>query len=172
MKRHSALRTLSVDHQHGLAHAQRLMKAARGELDTQATAEAFLSFWAQEVQNHFREEEDILLPIVARYTPALLREAPVGEMLVQHACIRGFVLEMSDDLGEIAPTDDLLHRTGALLDEHIRLEERVIFPAFQDGLPEAALKILELAIAGDRASMAATGSCAIPAAGKVVDAVV
>jgi hypothetical protein len=65
VKRSETLASLSRDHHHGLVVAQRLVRATP---DSAADARrAFLQFWASEGQQHFRAEEDILLPAFARH---------------------------------------------------------------------------------------------------------
>ena len=73
MKRAAELRSLSEDHHRGLVHARRLRKAASGEGgDPVQTAKAFLGFWQRETSAHFRKEEEVLLPVLARYREDLL----------------------------------------------------------------------------------------------------
>ena len=69
MKRAPELRYLSDHHHQGLVQARRLRRAATGEerATPKETAEAFLKFWQEETTAHFREEEEVLLPVLARY---------------------------------------------------------------------------------------------------------
>src|SRR4051794_11976580 len=64
MKRHPALQQLSRDHQDALAVALELTRA------TEATARdaraRFLDYWRAEGREHFRQEEQVLLPAFAR----------------------------------------------------------------------------------------------------------
>jgi iron-sulfur cluster repair protein YtfE (RIC family) len=140
MKRTPELRTLSEDHHHGLVQARRLRKAAEGEETNSAEAavKGFLDFWQKETALHFRKEEEILLPIMARYGGDLSRE-PLVEMIQDHAHIRGLVMQLSDETmgGNVRP--ETLHEIGERLEAHIRLEERVVFPLIEESLSEAAL---------------------------------
>src|SRR5215212_11562956 len=74
--------------------------AATGDEATmpEETAEAFLEFWQEGTTTHFREEEEVLLPVLARYREDLLGREPVVEMLLQHARIRGLVMGLSDEV--------------------------------------------------------------------------
>jgi iron-sulfur cluster repair protein YtfE (RIC family) len=88
MKRHPDLRTFSDDHHQGLVQARRLRRAAAGEEAEPAdAARGFLEFWRRETSLHFRKEEEVLLPVLARHGGDLSRRSVV-EMLVQHARIR------------------------------------------------------------------------------------
>lgn len=139
MKRHPGLRPFSDDHHQGLVHSLRLRRAAGDPGTLRETARAFLEFWREDTSAHFRREEEILLPVLARYGGDVERE-PVTEMLAQHARIRGLVMSLEDELdrGEIRP--ETAREIGELLESHIRLEERIVFPAIEEELPEEALQ--------------------------------
>jgi hemerythrin-like domain-containing protein len=140
MKRTPELRTLSEDHHHGLVQARRLRKAAEGEETNSAEAavKGFLDFWQKETALHFRKEEEVLLPIMARYGGDLSRE-PLVEMIQDHAHIRGLVMQLSDEAIGGNVRQETLHEIGERLEAHIRLEERVVFPLIEESLSEAAL---------------------------------
>ena len=68
MKRHPSLGPFSDDHHQGLVNARRLRRAASGEGgNTASTARDFLDFWQSDTSLHFRKEEEVLLPVLARY---------------------------------------------------------------------------------------------------------
>jgi hemerythrin-like domain-containing protein len=144
MKRTPELRTLSEDHHHGLVHARRLRRMAEeddeGDLGEPA-AKGFLDFWQKETALHFRKEEEVLLPVMARYGGDLSRE-PLVEMLEDHARIRGLVMQLSDEVVGGNVRTETLHEIGERLEAHIRLEERVVFPLIEESLSEAALREL------------------------------
>jgi hemerythrin-like domain-containing protein len=142
MKRAPELRDLSDHHHRGLVQARRLRRAAAGDEANmpEETAEAFLEFWQEGTTTHFREEEEVLLPVLASYREDLLGREPVVEMLLQHARIRGLVMGLSDEVkgGSVRP--ETLGSIGELLETHIRLEEREVFPTIEEALPEEALR--------------------------------
>lgn len=140
MKRAPELRDLSDHHHQGLVQARRLRRAATGEEATSPveTAEAFLKFWQEKTTAHFREEE-ILLPVLARHGGDV-RHGPVADMLAQHAQIRGLLMELSDEVRNGALRAETLEGIGELLEAHIRLEEREVFPMIEETLPEEGLK--------------------------------
>jgi hemerythrin-like domain-containing protein len=141
MKRHASLRDLSMDHHHGLVHARRLQKAAAGEdgsVSASDVAREFLFFFANEANRHFREEEEVLLPAYARHSD--ISQEPVIQMLLEHVQIRRLVADLHRQLEEGATLDlETMREAGALLQAHIRLEENVIFPLIERGMPEEAL---------------------------------
>ena len=62
------------------------------------------------------------------------------EMLAQHARIRGLVMQLSGEFAGLDVRPETLGEIGELLETHIRLEEREVFPRIEEVLPEAALK--------------------------------
>ena len=142
MKRAPELRDLSDHHHRGLVQARRLKRAATGDEANmpEETAEAFLEFWQEGTTTHFREEEEVLLPVLARYREDLLGREPVVEMLLQHARIRGLIMGLSDEVKGGSVRLETLGSIGELLETHIRLEEREVFSTIEEALPEEALR--------------------------------
>ena len=130
MKRDPALARLSHDHQHGLAVALQLRRATADS----AAAAAFVAFWNDEGRRHFRAEEDALLPAVAQWVPPA-HEAVV-RVLVEHVDIRHRAAVLART--PLAELDDL-HALGDRLRQHIRHEERVLFPLIEEALPPEEL---------------------------------
>jgi hemerythrin-like domain-containing protein len=141
MKRAPELRDLSDHHHQGLVQVRRLRRAATGEeaAPLEETSEAFLEFWQEGTTAHFREEEEVLLPILTRYGGEIV-DGPVVKMLIQHARIRGLVMELSDEVRSGVVRPETLKGIGELLETHIRLEEREVFPMLEETLPEEALE--------------------------------
>ena len=137
MKRTPELRTLSEDHHHALVQARRLRSATEAD-EADSAVKGFLDFWQKETALHFRKEEEVLLPVMARYGGDLSRQ-PLVVMIEDHARIRGLVMQLSDEvIGENVRLETL-REIGERLEAHIRLEERVVFPLIEESLSEAAL---------------------------------
>ncbi|PWA09724.1 hemerythrin [Pueribacillus theae] len=94
-------------------------------------------FWIPEGQQHFREEEEILLPAFAQY--ASIDRQEIKEMLLEHVQIRSFIDTLLRSKEHDLP---VMHELGLLLETHIRKEERVIFPMIEKALPEERLQEL------------------------------
>jgi iron-sulfur cluster repair protein YtfE (RIC family) len=140
MKRHPSLREFSDDHHQGLVYARRLRRAASGECAKSAEpARDFLGFWRRDTSLHFRKEEEVLLPVLARYRGDI-GEQSILQMLTQHARIRGLAMQLSDELKQEKIQEDTLRTLGKQLEAHIRLEEREVFPLIEETLPEHALQ--------------------------------
>jgi hemerythrin-like domain-containing protein len=140
MKRTPELRTLSEDHHHGLVQARQLRRATEAD-SAEAAVKGFLDFWQKDTALHFRKEEEVLLPVMARYGGDFFSE-PLVEMIEDHGRIRGLVMQLSDEAIGGNVRLETLHEIGERLEAHIRLEERVVFPLIEESLSKAALKEL------------------------------
>lgn len=135
MKRSPVLEPLSRDHHQALVVAQRLRRASP---ETAAEVrERFLDFWRSEQVRHFRVEEEVLLPAYAGHGdpghPLVVR------VLVDHVEIR----HRADRLARNpSPPIEALQRLGSKLAEHVRLEERELFPLIEAALPDEELEPL------------------------------
>ena len=144
MKRHPALIPLSRDHHNGLMQALRLRHAADGDASARlATAREFVEFFRNEERVHLRDEEEELFPLLLRHVPS--QPAPLREARVQHVQLQGFARKL--DIAVAAGTVDreTLEEAGELLDAHIRLEERQLFPLIEELVPDDELRRLGLA---------------------------
>ena len=76
------------------------------------------------MSGHFRKEEEVLLPVLARYMQDVLGRRPVVKMLAKHARIRGLVMQLSGEYAGHDVRSETLGERGELLEAYIRLEER------------------------------------------------
>ncbi len=127
MKRSEALQPLSRDHHRALEVALRLRRASAA--DAGPLTRDFLAFWREHGALHFRVEEDLLLPGSARHVepthPAVVR------VLTDHVEIRRRAADLA--AGEAADAEQL-KALGEILSEHVRHEERVLFPLIERSL--------------------------------------
>ncbi len=119
MKRHTSLEPFSRDHNDGLSLARKLQEDRPGALLE------FRAAWEQELKDHFDEEERLLGPLCSEFELARLTN--------EHGEIRklGFSAE---------PDVPLL---GRLLHDHIRWEERMLFPALESRSSPEQLKAVQ-----------------------------
>lgn len=135
MRRHPALQQLSRDHHHALVVAQRL-KRATGSTADEARVD-FLAYWDPEGREHFREEEEILLPTCAGFIDP--EHQLIAKVLTDHVRIRRLAGALAaGPPGELST----LHELGQQLEQHIRREERELFPLIESSLPEDELRRL------------------------------
>ncbi|HEX5620207.1 MAG TPA: hemerythrin domain-containing protein [Solirubrobacteraceae bacterium] len=140
MKRHQALQPLSRDHHVALVAAQRLRRAGADDADDARAV--FLEFWNKHGAHHFRVEEDVLLPAFAAYgDPA---DERIVQMLVQHVRIRAATAALAAGDADL----EEMHALGTALEQHVRLEEREVFPLIEATLPEQAAERLVDAVLG------------------------
>lgn len=114
MKRHPFLKPLSREHHHALVLARR---ATRGDLTAADVRRAFY----EELALHFAFEEEQLLPA--------LRAAGAADLV--HRAEREH-----DQIRAAIAAEDVV-TFGRLLTEHVRFEERELFPAFEAQLGDA-----------------------------------
>ena len=135
-RRHPALIPLSHDHHHGLALALRCRKHALGQLNPgdpaamEACAAEVSQFFNQNLTAHFEAEEAVLFPLMTGHEEC--REL-VARLEGEH---RTFARLVADAGGPGGPRK-FLFDFGDLLEQHIRSEERQLFPAFEALVPEA-----------------------------------
>ena len=144
MQRSSQLAALSREHHVALEIALRLQCA--DETQTETVRQATLDFWSSEGKDHFRLEEELLLPALARHAGA--DDPDIQRILAEHADLRRRIAALDRQPGTEA---DVLNELGKLLRDHVRYEERTVF-----GRIEATLSPEELDAIG--ANLDAAGS--------------
>lgn len=126
MKRSPELAVLSREHHHALDLALRLKRADGGQAEAVAAAAA--EFWRRESIEHFQLEEEFLLPSLARHTgPA---DPDIARTCRDHAELRQRFGQVERGQRDV----EALRRLGELLSEHVRFEERVLFPRVESML--------------------------------------
>jgi len=135
MPRHSTLIPLSHDHHEGLLIALRLKKGGPAstndklwptDLKQQIRSLAF--FFERELLPHFNLEEEILFPVAVSIEEL---QPLVEKLLVQHQQMRSAI----GNISQLRDEDDLkkaLTDFGALLESHVRTEERELFPQLEE----------------------------------------
>lgn len=139
IRRHDALKPLSRHHTNALHMGLKLRRAntEKSNLTVPELKADLKAFWFTSGQEHFREEEEILLTAFAQH--ASIDRPEIKDMLLEHVKIRALI-------DSILTTDEdmisQMHELGELLDVHIRKEERIIFPLIEKSLPEDKLLAL------------------------------
>lgn len=138
IKRHESLKDLSRHHMIGLHLALKLKRAGTEEsrLTIEEIKKEADDFWNPDGQEHFREEEEILLPAYAQYEA--INKTEIIEMLLEHVQLRSLFNQLLKTEGDL----NVMHELGDLLEHHIRKEERVVFPMIEKALPEEKLQEL------------------------------
>lgn len=124
LKRHPSLQPMSRDHYVGLVQGRHLLKAAEGNgVDRRAAVATFLDVWDNEISIHFDDEERLLAP--------LADQAGRTRLLDEHRHIRGLVQQARAHRKRIDPGAGWVGDLGQTLTDHIRWEERELFPAIE-----------------------------------------
>ena len=142
MKRHPALGGLSHDHHHELVQARRLLAAAEAGPDERlAAAAAYVDVFFTETVAHFRAEEERLFPA---YVRAAGESVLLRRILEEHMKLHGLVRALRAHVAAGDVAGDELRALGGLLHDHVRAEERELFPAIEatlgDGLADLGLE--------------------------------
>ncbi|MEA2498280.1 MAG: hypothetical protein QOH26_685 [Actinomycetota bacterium] len=142
MKRHETLIPLTHDHHHALAQIRRLRVAANGtDEDRQFWGRQFQRFFHDDTIKHFREEEEIVFPLVVEEPEA---RDTLDRAMCEHLVIHAAVHSMERELEDGAPRASTLLRVVDLLQGHIRFEEKTVFPLIESLAGEASLASVTL----------------------------
>ncbi len=136
MKRHPSLQPLSRDHHEALLQVQMLRLAAEGGPDDRRVArERFRDFWDGWFRDHLDLEE--------RRLSALIPTADdLDRLRKEHGDIRSFAEQFVRVATEAEPGGALTLRLAERLHDHIRWEERQLFPAIEQATGEEELRPL------------------------------
>jgi hemerythrin-like domain-containing protein len=128
MKRIPALQPLSREHHTALTLAKACERAVQSHDAEQiaATCQRILKAFPAELEPHFQIEEQSLLPLLNSAGNKPLEQ----RTLEDHRQLRALL----DDLQQ--NDDGALDSFGKLLMEHVRFEERELFPALENVMPQ------------------------------------
>lgn len=144
MRRHPALAPLSRDHHRALVEARAARLAAGGDpAARRAAGRRFAAFFAEHAVPHFRAEEEDLFPLLAPAGDGGMPE-PLARALLEHARLHALARRIRDGVAGGGVDGDDLEAAGTLLHDHVRLEERVLFPLIERDAGEAGLAALRL----------------------------
>ena len=130
IKRHVNLLKLSRDHHAGLLFCWKLRQGVKYHIETDRLIKYVKYFWDHHFSGHFKEEEEIL------FDP--LKDLEVEKALADHQKIKTFVEKIGVS-GMEREGDNFLELTDTI-DDHIRFEERVLFPHLQEALSDEQLE--------------------------------
>jgi hemerythrin-like domain-containing protein len=139
---------LSHDHHEALVEARRLRRGADEPEPTDA-ATAFLAFFASSAVPHFREEEEVLFP---RVVDAAEARALVVQALLEHQRLHAATAELRALVAQGNATQVVatsMRELATLFENHVRLEERRLFPLIEALLTEETLVALADSAAPD-----------------------
>jgi hypothetical protein len=120
LKRHESLIVFSHEHHHGLVFCKRLKKT--GNVEKEIIQDFARDFWDKYLKKHFEEEEAQFLQILEDKT---IKE----KFIADHLAIQYLFWKIESPCGDKREQAMELSDT---LNEHIRFEERVMFPYMEE----------------------------------------
>jgi len=133
MKRHEQLQSLSRQHHNGLLAALLLKKGIEKTADANVMTAFIIDFWRNHLKEHFENEEQVLIPAlnITSFDKNLNHQ-----LLTEHTQLRSYIDALKNNADDISTIESF----AALLEKHIRFEERTYFPEAEKILSEEQLK--------------------------------
>lgn len=122
------LYVFSHEHHHGLIFAVRLRKAHQADAET--LKHYINDFWDNSLDSHFNNEEKLFLNFI---DDKELKQ----RFLKEHKQIRDLQSDIKEADGDIV---EKAKQFGVLINDHIRFEERILFPWLQANLTQTELE--------------------------------
>lgn len=139
MKRHTAIIPLSHDHHHALILAQALkknaVKSGLGAKPIREKVQAAINAFNTELIPHFNHEEVLLFPMALGKNKVL--DKMIQDIIDEHDKIRISVESLQN--GNV---EENLDSFGKLLENHVRTEERILFPKIEEVVGDEELNLL------------------------------
>ncbi len=121
IKRHPSLIDLSKDHHFGLLLSWKIRKGKELNVATERVAAYVLHFFENDLEFHFKEEEELLFEKMHSDDPQRIRAEE------EHKKMRQLILQIRQEADE-----KLIDEFSGLLEKHIRFEERELFNHIQE----------------------------------------
>ena len=130
IKRNEHIKKLSQEHHLSLLFCWKIRQGLKMNVPTERICEYVTYFWQQHLQPHFREEEKVL------FVP--LKDKPVQRAINEHKRIR----QQIEDLANYSENNvhKRLAELAGMVDDHVRYEERELFPRLERKLSKEQLE--------------------------------
>lgn len=143
-KRHKGLVPLARDHHDGLLLALRLQQGKQAlprlwSHDPNEQAKYVVTFYEESLRRHFEAEEKGLFPLASYH---VAQSKPLVEELIrQHRTLERYVARFRTP--EPQALEQELKEFGQILEDHIRKEDRGLFPMLEQHAPGNVLLEIE-----------------------------
>ncbi|HEU4859447.1 MAG TPA: hemerythrin domain-containing protein [Chitinophagaceae bacterium] len=117
IKRSKELAPLSREHHDGLLFAWKIKQGLANSTPVETLCNYTRWFWSNHIKPHFKDEEQVLIKFLPADNPL------VQQMIREHAQIRDLVI-----LLDKTPDSNSLQLLSEFINNHIRFEERELFP--------------------------------------------
>lgn len=128
IKRNINLVPLSKDHHFGLLACWKIKRGIELHIDTGRIKKYILFFWENYLKMHFNEEETLLFKII--------EDDKVTIAKLQHESIREKITKLAESKNA---SYDCLQDLATDIKDHIRYEERILFPFLELALTKEQL---------------------------------
>jgi Hemerythrin HHE cation binding domain len=128
IKRHPAIVELSKDHHFALLLVWKIRNGLNKSIDSERISRYVVHFFDTDLIQHFKEEEDFLFTKLDKNNELRLQAEE------EHRLIKKSVNDL-----RLNPGKELLENFAAMLESHIRFEERKLFNHFQEIMSEDEL---------------------------------
>ena len=133
IKRSEQLTPLSREHHDGLLFVYKIRRGLKNKVAVERISSFVNWFWDNHLEQHFRKEEEVLIPVMP------FDDEKMTRMSEEHEEIEALV-HINRNIADGAILDSIADK----INDHIRFEERVLFPHIENQLPVAKLdEILE-----------------------------
>jgi hemerythrin-like domain-containing protein len=130
MKRNENIAKFSRDHHASLLFCWKIRQGLKHHIDLDRMINYVKYFWTQYFGPHFGEEEAFLF--------APLKDEKVQKAIDDHQKIRGFIEVLN--VSHLQDRGENLLKLADTVDEHVRYEERILFPHLESALSNEQLK--------------------------------
>jgi len=136
IKRNENIIKLSQDHHASLLFCWKLRQGVKYHAPVERMKQYVQYFWDHHFSTHFKEEEEFLF--------APLNDEKVQKAIDDHQKIKTFI----DQIGFPGSEDeaDVLLELADIVDDHVRYEERILFPYLEKALSEEQLETISTQI--------------------------
>ena len=124
MKRNENLQTLSWEHHDGLVVSFRLQQGLKKNVKVDEMVQYILHVWTSMLEYHFWQEEKT---IILNSEKSEEGKKFVKKMMDEHLQFRQLISQIKSDNTNIQYIEEF----ALLLNQHIRFEERHLFPLFE-----------------------------------------
>ena len=137
IKRSVQLQPLSREHHEGLLFAWKIRQGLKNGTDVSLMGRFVQWFWDTHLDHHFRQEEQVLMSL-------LPGDALLARMQDEHQEIEALL-----HINQSIPDPALLEQIAQQVNDHIRFEERELFPHIEQSITEEQLNQVAAALAAE-----------------------
>ncbi len=138
IKRNEHIVKLSQDHHASLLFCWKIRQGIKHHVDAERIIKYVRYFWKTHFSIHFKEEEEILF--------APISDPMIDKAIQDHKAVRQMIIDL--DAGDSMQSAEKLSKLADAVDNHVRYEERILFPHIETVLSPEQLESIGKLIAG------------------------